>query len=120
MDLSLAAARAHGADVIIANDPDADRSSAGIPTADDWRMLSGDEVGSLLGWWIAERARQDNRELTGAYAESIVSGTLLGRIAEDAAWSTPPPSPGSSGSPRCPTSSSATRRHWATASTRRL
>ncbi|TXH41299.1 MAG: phospho-sugar mutase [Actinobacteria bacterium] len=84
MDLSLAAARAHGADVIIANDPDADRSSAGIPTADDWRMLSGDEVGSLLGWWIAERARRDNRELTGAYAESIVSGTLLGRIAEDA------------------------------------
>ena len=45
MDLSLADARAQDADVIIANDPDADRCAAGIRYDGDYRMLTGDEVG---------------------------------------------------------------------------
>ncbi len=84
MDLSLADARAQGADVIIANDPDADRCAAGIPYGGDYRMLTGDEVGALLAWWIAERGRRDGTPATGVYAQSIVSGTLLERIATDA------------------------------------
>jgi len=84
MDLALADARAQHADVIIANDPDADRSAAGIRTAEDYRMLTGDEVGALLGWWIAERGRRDGKPVRGVYAQSIVSGTLLERIAGDA------------------------------------
>ena len=84
MDLALADARAQGADVIIANDPDADRSAAGIRTAEDYRMLTGDEVGALLAWWIAERGRRSGSPVTGVYAQSIVSGTLLERIATDA------------------------------------
>jgi phosphomannomutase len=84
MDLALADARAQGADVIIANDPDADRSAAGIRTDDDYRMLTGDEVGALLGWWIAERGRRAGKPAQGVYAQSIVSGTLLERIAADA------------------------------------
>ena len=84
MDLSLADALAQHADVIIANDPDADRCAAGIRSAGDYRMLTGDEVGALLGWWIAERGRRDGSPATGVYAESIVSGTLLERIAADA------------------------------------
>ncbi len=83
MDLSLAEARDVGADIIIANDPDADRCAAGIPTADDWRMLTGDEVGALLGWWIVERGRAAGT-LSGVMAQSIVSGSLLRSIAEDA------------------------------------
>jgi len=84
MDLSLADARAQDADVIIANDPDADRCAAGIRCGADYRMLTGDEVGALLGWWIAERGRRDGSPVTGVYAQSIVSGTLLERIATDA------------------------------------
>ena len=84
MDLALADARAQGADVIIANDPDADRCAVGIRTADDYRMLTGDEVGALLGWWIAERGRRAGKPAQGVYAQSIVSGTLLERIAADA------------------------------------
>jgi phosphomannomutase len=84
VDLAIADARAQGADVIIANDPDADRCAVGIRTADDYRMLTGDEVGALLGWWIAERSRRDGRPTRGVYAQSIVSGTLLERIAADA------------------------------------
>ena len=84
MDLSLADARAVSADVIIANDPDADRCAAGIRYGGDYRMLTGDEVGALLGWWIAERGRRDGKPAEGVYAQSIVSGTLLERIATDA------------------------------------
>ena len=84
MDLALADARSLGAEVIIANDPDADRSAAGIRFHGDYRMLTGDEVGALLGWWIAERGRRSGSPATGVYAQSIVSGTLLERIATDA------------------------------------
>ena len=84
MDLSLADARAVSADVIIANDPDADRCAAGIRYGGDYRMLTGDEVGALLGWWIAERGRRDGKPAEGVFAQSIVSGTLLERIATDA------------------------------------
>lgn len=98
MDLALAEARASGADIIIANDPDADRCSAGIrtpdeggrradegaPLGDHYRMLSGDEVGWLLGWWIVERMRRSGGPMAGTMAQSIVSGTLLKEIALDA------------------------------------
>lgn len=84
MDLALADARALTADVIIANDPDADRSAAGFRYDGDYRMLTGDEVGALLGWWIAERGRRAGVPTQGVYAQSIVSGTLLERIATDA------------------------------------
>lgn len=83
MDLSLALAAKTGVDIIIANDPDADRASAGIPTADGYRMLTGDEVGALLAWWIIERRRASG-ELSGTMAQSIVSGSLLRDLAIDA------------------------------------
>ena len=83
-DLLLDLARREGADVALANDPDADRCAAGIPHDGDYRMLTGDEVGALLAWWIAERGRRDGSPVEGVYAQSIVSGTLLERIATEA------------------------------------
>lgn len=82
MDAVIELARAEGCDIAIANDPDADRCAAAIPTSDGWRMLSGDEVGWLLGWWIAA----GNRRFSGrnVFAQSIVSGTMLEAIADDA------------------------------------
>ncbi|MGQ4333763.1 phospho-sugar mutase [Streptomyces hayashii] len=75
MDLAFAAARANAPDLIIANDPDADRCAVAVPYAGDWRMLRGDEVGSLLAAHLVRRGAQ------GTFAESIVSSSLLGRIA---------------------------------------
>jgi phosphomannomutase len=93
MDLALALAAEAGADLVVANDPDADRCAAAVPvpagsvgvggTGDagstggtgGWRMLRGDEVGALLGAALLARGT------AGTYAASIVSSTLLGKLA---------------------------------------
>ncbi|BFV58928.1 phospho-sugar mutase [Kitasatospora sp. CMC57] len=75
MDLAFRTAASVGPDIVIANDPDADRCAVAVPDNGGWRMLRGDEVGALLGSaLVAKRA-------TGVFATTIVSSTLLGRIA---------------------------------------
>lgn len=82
MDLAIKTAEREDVDVIIAHDPDADRCSAGyFSQVDGWKMLTGDQVGALLGWWILKRAELLGEEVSGAFAASIVSGTLLREIA---------------------------------------
>ncbi|WP_141206685.1 phospho-sugar mutase [Streptomyces griseorubiginosus] len=83
MDLAFAKASETGPDLIIANDPDADRCAVAVKDdrtedGNGWRMLSGDEVGSLLATHLVTRGAH------GTFAESIVSSSLLGRIAEKA------------------------------------
>jgi phosphomannomutase len=75
MDLAMALADEVGADIVLANDPDADRCAVGVPGPHGWRMLSGDEVGALLGDFLLRLGVQ------GTYAASIVSSSLLGRMA---------------------------------------
>lgn len=79
MDLALGLAQRLSADIVIAHDPDADRCAVAIPVAGDWRMLSGDEVGALIAWWFIDR---DSRP-SGTFAASLVSGSLVERIASD-------------------------------------
>jgi phosphomannomutase len=80
IDLALATAHNVGADIVLANDPDADRCALAAPDrSGNWRMLRGDELGSLLAWWITQRAHSTERRLL---AHSIVSCSLLARIAE--------------------------------------
>ncbi|WNY34769.1 phospho-sugar mutase [Curtobacterium flaccumfaciens] len=84
MDLAIARGVAVGADLVIANDPDADRLALAIPTASDagapsYRRLSGNEVGWLLGWRAAARASESGA--TGTLAASIVSSPALARVA---------------------------------------
>ncbi|WP_144804258.1 phospho-sugar mutase [Curtobacterium sp. BH-2-1-1] len=81
MDLAIAQGVAVGADLVIANDPDADRLALAIPDgAGSFRRLSGNEVGWLLGWRAASRAAAEGR--TGTLAASIVSSPALARVAE--------------------------------------
>ena len=79
IDLSLEVARAHGADIVIANDPDADRCAvATLDPALGWRMLRGDEVGAVLGYYIATKC--SDRTIGKSFANSIVSSSLLAKI----------------------------------------
>jgi phosphomannomutase len=75
IDLALATARSQNADLVIANDPDADRCAAAIKDRDgQWRMLRGDELGVIFGEWIARSAP------TGTFGNSIVSSSILKKI----------------------------------------
>jgi phosphomannomutase len=70
-DLLKALAARVGADVAIAEDPDADRCAVVC----DGRQLTGDEVGALLADWLLRRGAR------GTYASSLVSGSLMHVIA---------------------------------------
>ncbi len=79
IDLAIHEANRATADLVIANDPDADRCAVAVPvpgSPGDWRMLTGDEVGSLLGWWMIERGAT-----SGVFARSLVSSSMLDAIA---------------------------------------
>jgi phosphomannomutase len=75
MDLAMALAVEVDADIVVANDPDADRCAVAVPGAQGWRMLRGDEVGALLGDFLLRSGAH------GVYANSIVSSSLLGTLA---------------------------------------
>ena len=55
MDLAMALAAEHDVDLVVANDPDADRCAAAVPGLHGWRMLRGDEVGALLAHHLLAR-----------------------------------------------------------------
>ncbi|MEW2432012.1 phospho-sugar mutase [Micromonospora sp. NPDC047644] len=71
VDRLIAVADSTGADLAIANDPDADRCAVVVRDRDGWRMLRGDEVGVLLADHLMRRG------VTGLYATTIVSSSLL-------------------------------------------
>ncbi len=75
MDLALKLSSEVGADIIVANDPDADRCAVGVRDGEAYRMLTGDQVGVLLGDFLLRKG------VKGTYAASIVSSDLLGRQA---------------------------------------
>ncbi len=81
MDLCMVMAAEVGADLVLANDPDADRCAVAVPGAGSgagagsWRMLRGDEVGVLLADFLLRRG------VSGIYATTIVSSSLLGKMA---------------------------------------
>jgi phosphomannomutase len=82
MDLLLTLAKKIDADVAIANDPDADRCAVAIPEKGTWKVLSGDELGFLIAWWILEKSKIHNTKITGQMATSIVSSSLVPKMAK--------------------------------------
>jgi phosphomannomutase len=78
MDLSLKHARERKAELILANDPDADRLAVAVPSKHGYQQLTGNQVGVLLGHHLLVRAPAKAKRLVIA---SIVSSPELGNIA---------------------------------------
>jgi phosphomannomutase len=78
LDLLLAEATRTGADLALANDPDADRLAVALPDPSGWRVLTGDEIGALLGDHLLRHAADPARRLL---VTTIVSSGLLGELA---------------------------------------
>jgi phosphomannomutase len=76
IDAVLALAKARGADLAVANDPDADRCAVAVTKGPEPRMLRGDEVGALLADHLLRAG------VSGTYATTIVSSSLLSKMAE--------------------------------------
>ena len=87
LDLALAAARELDADLVLASDPDGDRLAVAVPdpaASGGWRKLTGDQVGALLGAFVLDAtAGQPDPERRLA-ASTVVSSSLLARIAGSA------------------------------------
>jgi phosphomannomutase len=79
LDLAVDLARARGADLVIANDPDADRCAVAVPDGSGWRTLTGDEVGGLLAEHVLRATSGADRLLV----TTIVSSTLVSALARE-------------------------------------
>ena len=90
LDLALAQADAVGADLVLANDPDADRLAVAVPAPPGrgrppareragWRVLSGDELGALFADHLLSRTEGPDRLV----ATTIVSSSLLEALAAE-------------------------------------
>ena len=77
LDLAMACADEAGANVVIANDPDADRLGAAVRDGASWRVLRGDQI----GWLLASSLLPDMNEPGDCVATTIVSSTLLAHMA---------------------------------------
>jgi len=81
LDLALADALRLGADLVVASDPDGDRLAVAVRRPGrglaGWVVLTGDQVGALIGASLLERPAGDARLV----ASTIVSSTLLSKIA---------------------------------------
>jgi phosphomannomutase len=82
LDLALADALRLGAELIVASDPDGDRLAVAVPEPEDgWRTLTGDQVGALLGASLLDRTAGDAAPENRLVASTIVSSTLLSKVA---------------------------------------
>jgi phosphomannomutase len=90
LDLALADARRLDADLVVASDPDGDRLAVAVPdraggAAGDggsgWRVLTGDQVGALLGASLLDRSAGQAAPEARLVASTVVSSTLLSKIA---------------------------------------
>lgn len=83
LDLAIAEATTNGSRLILAEDPDADRLAVAVPNPEypgGWRKFTGDQIGFMLGTYVAEAAAAAGR--SGALACSIASSAALSRVAE--------------------------------------
>ena len=81
LDLALADARRLGADLVVASDPDGDRLAVAVPEEAGWRVLTGDQVGALLGASLLDRTAGQAAPQARLVASTVVSSTLLSKIA---------------------------------------
>ena len=84
LDLALARAASVGAELVLANDPDADRLAVAVPdpsTASGWRPLTGDELGTLLADHLLRPGTAGPDDVV---ATTVVSSRLLSALAAEA------------------------------------
>ena len=78
LDLAVGLAIEKNADLVIANDPDADRLAIVARHGNKWRHLNGNEIGVLLAEHILSKEQGEDRLVV----TTVVSSRLLSKIAD--------------------------------------
>ena len=80
----LAYAKQHDADLVLINDPDADRLGVAIKTKKGYEILTGNQVGALLiNWKLSQMKLKHTLPANPVMYSSFVTGDLGDRIAQD-------------------------------------
>ncbi len=97
LNLAIKTADENNSTIILANDPDADRLAVAEKTeTGEWKIFNGNEIASLLGWWIWYKFREQHKaeiEADPSFAKnaymlySTVSSHILNAIAEKEGFS---------------------------------
>ncbi|VVC88142.1 unnamed protein product [Leptidea sinapis] len=87
LELSKRLADQNGVQLIVVNDPDADRLAVAEYNKREksWKVFSGNEMGSLLGWWILKQQKREESTRELYLLASFVSSHMLRAIAGDSA-----------------------------------
>jgi phosphomannomutase len=80
LDLAMARADEVGSQLVLANDPDADRLGAAVRDDSGWHVLRGDQI----GWLLASAMLPTMTDPRDVVATTIVSSTLLREMAREA------------------------------------
>jgi len=78
LDLAIELAVEKNADLVLANDPDADRLAVVVHHKDNWCRLNGNEIGVLLAEHILSKGQGEDRLVV----TTVVSSRLLSKIAD--------------------------------------
>lgn len=82
MNMAIEKARAIGAELVFATDPDADRVGVAVKTNDDFVLLNGNQTAAILTYYILEQWKQKNAFSGNEYiVKTIVTTELLTEIA---------------------------------------
>lgn len=83
LDLAIKKADEKGIDVVLANDPDADRFAVALKTENgSWRQLTGNEVGTLFAYYMYNQHKKRHSKKKLAMINSTVSSRMLSKLAE--------------------------------------
>ncbi|CAH6720918.1 phosphoribomutase [[Candida] jaroonii] len=81
LDEAIKTADANGAELVIANDPDADRFTVSVKVNGKWTQLTGNEIGFLFAQYVIETTPAD--QLSNTYLlNSTVSSQILSSMAQ--------------------------------------
>ena len=86
--LAIELAKKENADLIVVNDPDADRMAFASRVGEEFKIFSGNEIGAILIYYIVNARKDLGHDTNGRVVKTIVTDDLGIEIAKDFGYKT--------------------------------